>query len=680
LSGLISHRMLIATLATVLMSCTSTSVQYSGQGTIQYNGEQNKGETTNSSGQRGLEQPLTSGLAAERDSPLQVVPLSAESTAVKPTPPTSASNLMATPPEILPPELIVLEQSAKLHIKLPDDLTRDWLARQGINLSPGSCRLTGAFNSSKTTTHTKTSGSPNGYKNEVKNKSEFRLISELPSSETEGPAESTQRKGELGLFSSFVLISDSKSKTIIGVARADNEGRFTCQDLPQNLSIQFSTEDVLGNKVTTKDSNSVSLTQKELGSVKLRIESSSPAPKDGAPATIAAKGLLLRIARRKQEIDGMSNPSNDAPLKWSWLRSNRDSSLGLRIDSYFQQTFLFRSDLFEIALPAGPYLFVITNPATNLSCYVSSEIAPGKSLELSCPEKKLVFEDYNRKSTAPEDTTILLVPTGATEDVLGSRLGFIAGSELQLAELSQSESSAVIHANLSRSNTQQRKMKKSKNSKTLEIESQNEQIVLDGSFSDLKDISIVSTDRIEKYLAATLIPDLVLNSQTPAAAAKEEAKYFNPLYTQTRLMLSTNRGLAADSIHTVATNGVIFRWRSIDPRSSLVPMPSDGVLNFEVVIPAYNLTEFIEIHVNGSLKRRIVLGRKNIAEPSVINVEERFNTKSDADVSIFAWGRPFLPEFLYGQSKISPRAVSSRICLDVNKNYICDLIPERPRP
>ena len=109
-------------------------------------------------------------------------------------------------------------------------------------------------------------------------------------------------------------------------------------------------------------------------------------------------------------------------------------------------------------------------------------------------------------------------------------------------------------------------------------------------------------------------------------------------------------------------------------------MPSDGVLNFEVVIPAYNLTEFIEIHVNGSLKRRIVLGRKNIAEPSVINVEERFNTKSDADVSIFAWGRPFLPEFLYGQSKISPRAVSSRICLDVNKNYICDLIPERPRP
>ena len=679
MSGLIFKRLVIATIATVFMSCISTSVQYSGQGTIQYNGEQNKSRTADSAGQSGLERPVASGVDAERDLPLQVVPLSAEGTAVKPTKPTSAANPMATPPEIMPPELIVLDQSAKLQIKLPDDLTRDWLARQGISLSPGSCKLKGSVNSSKATTHSKTSGSPNGYKNAVKNNSEFRLISELPSSVAGGPAELTQREGERGLFSSFVLISDSKSKTIIGVARADSDGRFTCEDLPQNQSMQFSTEDVLGNKVTTKDSNPVSLTQKELGSVKLRIESSSPAPKDGAPATVAAQGLLLRIARRKQEIPGMNNPSHAVPLKWSWLRSNSDSSLGLRVDSYFQQTFLFRSDLFEIALPAGPYLFAITNPATNLSCYVNSEVEPGKSIELSCPEKKLVFEDYSRKLTAAEDKTILLVPTGATEDLLGPRLGFIAGSELQLAELSQSESSAVIHANLTRTTAQQRRMKKSKNSKKQEIESQNEQIVLDGSFSDLEDISMVSANRIEKYLAATQIPDLVLNSQAPAAA-KEEAKYFNPLYTQTRLMLSTNRGLAADSIHTVATNGVIFRWRSIEPRSSLVPMPSDGVLNFEVVIPAYNLTEFIEIHVNGLLKRRIVLGRKNIAEPAVINVEERFNTKSDADVSIFAWGRPFLPEFLHGQSKISPRAVSSRICLDVNKNYICDLIPERPRP
>jgi hypothetical protein len=656
----------------MLMSCNSTSVQYSGPGT-----NQTKDGTKVAVGQPGSEQPPASAPDADGDSSLLVIPLSAEGASVRPN---KTSNAMTAPPEILPPELIVLDPSAKLHLKLPDDLTQDWLARQGVNVSPGGCVLHSSFESSKTISRAKSSSSPN----ESKNNSDFRLISEPPSSETRGSDALSQRGPEQGLFSRFVLISDSKSKAVIGVARANSNGRFICKDLPQSKSIQFSTEDVLGNKVTDKDSNSALLSQKEkaLGSVKLRIESSLPAPKGGAPATVAAQGLLLRIARRKQELqepEEKSNPSNERSLKWDWLRSNNDSSLGLRIDSYFQQTFLFRSDFVDVALPAGPYLFAITNPATNLTCYVNTEVEAGKTVELACPEKKLVFEDYNRKSIAPQDRAILLVPTGAKEDVLGPRLGSIAGSELQLAELSHSESSAVIHANLSRATAQQRKMKKSKNSKTLEIESQNEQIVLDGSFSDLRDVSIVSADRIEKYLAATQIPDLVLNSQAPAAA-KEETRYFNPLYTQTRMMLSTNRGVAADSIHTVATNGVIFRWRSIDPRSSLVPMPSDGVLNFDVVIPAYNLTEFIEIHVNGSLKRRIVLGRKNAAEPVVISVEERFNSKSDADVSIFAWGRPFLPEFLYGQSKISPRAVSSRICLDVNKNYICDLTPERPRP
>lgn len=615
----------------------------------------------------------------EREFSFQRLPLVKEMTsAAAPNTPQA----IVAPPGVLAPELIVLDQGARLHLKLPDDLTQEWLARQSIKLRPGDCWLNTAFVASEGAVRAK----KGGVTKEGTNEASFRLLPKTGATDGLGPEAQSQgsplperKESKNKFYSRYVLLSDQKSKMVLGVARADAAGKFICNDFPSGRTVELSTEETLPSETKSQDRRSVYLVQQALGSVTLRVEPGQAAPKGKKTLSVASQGLLLRIARRKQNLEIGNSASQAAPLVWNWLRNNHDSTMGLRIDSYFQQTFLVRSDLVEIALPAGPYLFALTNPITNMTCFVAAEIESGKSSELSCPEKKIVSDDFNRKSSQSDDRPIFLIPTHAGDDALGNQLGIVAGSGLLLAELSHSGTSAVIHADLSPVQGAQKTGRPGSNTQSGASDYQREQIVLDGSFSDLKDISLAPSALIEKYLTGTQIPDLAVNSQV-SSATQDEAKYFNPLYTQTRLMLSNNRGLAADSIHTSVTNGVTFRWRSIDPRSSLVPMPSDGVLNFEILIPAYNLTEFIEVHVNGALKRRIVLGRKNIAEPAVINVEERFNTKSDADVSLYAWGRPFLPEFLYGQTKISPRAISSRICLDVNKNYICDLIPERTRP
>jgi hypothetical protein len=143
----------------------------------------------------------------------------------------------------------------------------------------------------------------------------------------------------------------------------------------------------------------------------------------------------------------------------------------------------------------------------------------------------------------------------------------------------------------------------------------------------------------------------------------------------TRMRVEKGNNLSFSENDVLASNGALIDW--IEPIPSLgtrpLRLPPQQRFRFRVWVPPFNKTEFVEIHVDGSLFRRYVLPRGDLGAPFEFFVDERIERTSDFEIGVFAWGPAFLPEFIFGAKEVFPVAISSKYCVDVNENGRCEM-------
>ena len=147
-----------------------------------------------------------------------------------------------------------------------------------------------------------------------------------------------------------------------------------------------------------------------------------------------------------------------------------------------------------------------------------------------------------------------------------------------------------------------------------------------------------------------------------------------PLVAKTIFRAPAAAALSPDKNDSYITNGASLEW--IEPQAGILEqplrMPTQQRFRAKVVVPPWNAVEFVTLFVNSKVYRRWVLPRVDLTLPYTFLIDERIEEKADFDISLFAWGNRFLPEFLTGATGLLPMALSRQLCVDVNENGLCE--------
>lgn len=556
--------------------------------------------------------------------------------------------------------LVILTDTFGGKLSLPEDLNAA-LAQQTESLpSPGQCALFTALDS----------GAPHGTQSGAPSLS-FRIALPQAPSGGETLAATAFAPRPVVLMSPF---SKDTAPRPVGWALPDSSGRFSCKGMasPPNLSFD---DDTMLTRLEAPASSSPE--QVYVLPQKATLVVNTGATKDTP--------LLLRVAfseaglRRwpdqpeAQERPQGSNPDQQPSFSpppslgkgWAWRQINQSPSTGLRVHSYYRPTFLVRRASLKLELTPGSYILAFIDPQTHNLCLIERRLLPGQIEEASCPPAPAT-------NSGSDSVDQLLWPRSLQAHQ--TRESFfdlvkLREASLPMAELTRRDDALFVGKD-PRQISQSRQAYRS--DVTPLWSTTEDPIFLEGSYAVVAGPVPSAESSVRAYLAGTELPALALSGWLPGLLSTAHDSKSSPLLMQTRLMSNVSKMPNADSLLTLVTNGVTLNWKTIEPRSSLAVAPPDGIFAVTVRIPPLNLTEYIETHINGRLWSRRVINRGNPKKTLDVALEERIGQNKDFILSLYAWGRGYLPEFIFGQPHLRPLALLSRVCFDVNKNGICD--------
>lgn len=561
--------------------------------------------------------------------------------------------------------LVILTDTFDGELSLPEDLNAA-LAQQTEALpSPGHCALFTALDSA----------APQEAHSGASSLS-FRVALPQAPSGGETPAATAFAPRPVVLMSPF---SKDTAPRPVGWALPDRSGRFSCKGMASSPNLSFD-DDTMLTRLDAPASGAPALSSPEQVYVlpqKATLVVNTGATKDTP--------LLLRVAfseaglRRwpdqpeAQERPQGSNPDQQTSFStppsrgkgWSWRQINQSPSTGLRVHSYYRPTFLVRRASLRLELTPGSYILAFIDPQTHNLCLIERRLLPGQTEEASCPQAPAA-------NSGSDSVDQLLWPRSLqarqTPDSFFD-LVKLREANLPMAELTRRDDGIFV-AKDPKQNGQRRQAYRS--DVTPLWSTPEEPIFLEGSYAPVAGPGPAAESSLRAYLAGTELPALAISGWLPGLLSTEQDSKNSPLLMQTRLMSNLSKMPNADSLLTLVTNGVTLHWKTIEPRSSLAVAPPDGIVAVTLRIPPLNLTEYIETHINGRLWSRRVINRGNPKKPLDVALEERVDQNKDFILSLYAWGRGYLPEFIFGQPQLRPLALLSRVCFDVNKNGICD--------
>jgi hypothetical protein len=443
-----------------------------------------------------------------------------------------------------------------------------------------------------------------------------------------------------------VFIVDRASGAVHSMALPDDLGAFTCESLPASRNFymangvtfseleQEDTDELI--ILSTAESGELKVSGTDLSGWLLRI--GPVAPRSAESSRIGSE------IEQPHDQQGSQSTHLELPEKLNTASPIESSTYGLEATHAFNHSFIFRDSEPHLELPAGRFTLVFIRPLDYSMCVLHVDIQSGQQARAQCPPQT--------KSAGPAQ---------------------IAPSTAIMVPQSDLESSSIARTNADLLGTALVGFSGSAPSLTLYPEGQDEWD-LDGLVFDFSPEIMRQRPHIEGYLADGQIPSLVV---APSALEKGV-----PLLVQTRMWrpaLRTSR-LNSEDLLSQVTNGALIQWTSPVPEGSLTELSGDGSLSFRVDLPPYDLTKYIEVYLNAKLFKRYVVGDRKAEEPMTLTFEERVKSDVDFLVTIFTWGKGYLPELIYGQRFLRPRAIHSKICFDMNRNQICDNLNEEGIP
>lgn len=438
-----------------------------------------------------------------------------------------------------------------------------------------------------------------------------------------------------------VFIVDHATGQVHSVAQPDDLGAFSCDSLPMSRGY-FRSEGTALQEMEHEDSDElITLTGEETGEVNVTGTDLS--------------GWLLRIGpvvatgpaqAANTRANGTRAPNSQLPLPDGFRMATaiETPSFGMDATHAYDRSFIFQDAEPSLMLPAGRYSMVFIRLIDFSMCVLNIEVESGQKTTVSCPPQppgKLKADTSEPIALMVAEAELKLSGRQLSSGVIpGVRFfGFTGtGPSLSFRDGGQSE------------------------------------WVLDGLFFDFSQEMTRQRPEIDAYLTESQIPSL--------AVVRNAGELGVPLLVQTRLWPASSQIDRTDTqdILSQVTNGALVRWNSPVPEGSLTEMTGDGSFSFSVSLPPYDLTEYVEIYLNSRLFKRYIVGRRKPDEPLLLTFEERVRSDVDFLITIFTWGKGYLPELIFGQRFLRPRAIHSKICFDVNKNQICDNIDEEGIP
>lgn len=443
-----------------------------------------------------------------------------------------------------------------------------------------------------------------------------------------------------------VFIVDRASGQIHSVAQPDDLGAFACESLPVTRGY-FTTNGPALQALEHEDADElITLTGEDVGQVSvigsdlsgwlLRIGPAAPTD----PLSNAAAQADPPPAGSSQ------TESNPVPIPDALRMTSKIAapSYGFEASHAFDRSFIFQDREPSLMLPAGRYTLAFVRLLDFNMCVLNVQVQSGQKLAVSCPPQ------VSEKVTSETSEPIGLMVSQSSLNPSRPQWNDAIIPGVKFFSLTGTGSSLSI-----------------RNSRQSEW-------VLDDLFFDFTQEISRQKPKIDSYLAESQVPSL--------AVVRNAGELGTPLLIQTRLwpMTSETNRTDTQNILTQVTNGALVRWNSPIPKGSLTEMNGDGSFSFTVSLPPYDLTDYIEIYLNSRLFKRYIVGRRKPNEPLSMTFEEAIQSEVDFLITIFTWGKGYLPELIFGQRFLRPRAIHSKICFDVNKNQICDNIDEEEIP
>lgn len=149
-----------------------------------------------------------------------------------------------------------------------------------------------------------------------------------------------------------------------------------------------------------------------------------------------------------------------------------------------------------------------------------------------------------------------------------------------------------------------------------------------------------------------------------------------PFLTTSQWFLDPPFAFQPDKNAQLLTNGAqIELTEPLVTNRHLVEMLATPRVRGRLLVPPFQKTEFLEIYINRTLSKRIVLPRNlqgALDSEYEFFFDERLDEKEDFYITVIAWGENFLPEVVYGSGRVKPFAILMPMCFDINKNKVCD--------
>ncbi len=446
----------------------------------------------------------------------------------------------------------------------------------------------------------------------------------------------------------LVFVFQKDPQRLFAVAHPDPSGVFSCDSLPIDPTFAHFDGHTLRSLLPQRQNASPLTTLETPQQASVRIS---------AAQGRSLKGWVLRLAltERAPIRTDVSKVFQDHP-QFSNLVRTETNTPGVRTSHHFLTSVILENDSLEMQLAQGKYLAALIHPESHSSCLLPFDASNQLEISLVCRELT------SQKSTtgALQTQEALLLPP-LREDQSSPLVRF---GSLTTATLNSSGQSTVLDLSQQAlsSGFSQNDQRRSSLS-----------LILDGTVHEVS--AALSSREEESFLS------YLADSQVPSHLyIGDSAFQRNPYLIQNRAFLADHRNPTSESLVTYVTNGTTFSWRSPSLDGSVSNMPSDSILSFTVRIPPYNLTEYIELFIDERLHKRIVVGRQDPSSPLEVPFEETIFSKVDFLLTVHAWGKGYVPEFIYGMPFMRPKAILSKICFDVNKNQICDNIREERRP
>lgn len=449
-------------------------------------------------------------------------------------------------------------------------------------------------------------------------------------------------------------IYDSASRDFMGVGSFDGEGQATCE-LPQSNSMTVSTGFGEGRRETIINPGLVQQTVEvtpEHARVQVR----------GGELDIR-EGDIVRIARVRVE---RSAPNENDDEMWRDIAQRIDDDLFRMVVSptenfgaseMMSTTIGVSNNILSLPLAPGTYVAAAIERRTGRVCTQNFSLKGGEVVKVGCRYKQSQQKGVGVLSTGTRRilrTDATLLPTTFINqsgmrnwiNEHGYDFLYINNPTQTNPEIPQKYLLPVQESTLQKFDLNNSKLE-----------------VLNESLHSFSGGNIERFLSPNLHLAQTGVRHLLDGEVTPFLATTQwyvdEPFHFQP---EKNAQLLTNGTQIEITEPTITDRHLVETLAA--PRVS-----------GRLIIPPFQKTEFLELYVNRTLFKRIVLPRSLqglLDSEYEFFFDERIDEKEDFYLTLVAWGENFLPEVVYGSGRLKPFAILMPMCFDINKNKVCD--------